>query len=103
MSRLVDRFAIGAIVGDVETDNDAVRLRQSGAPAYQVQTHDICATSNRFILRRRSLLRRRSSGSETLDLLIIENVGNLVALPPSTWAKTCKSSWCRPPKEKTSR
>ena len=35
---LKERLKTGVIVGDLETDNDAVRLRNSGAPAVQITT-----------------------------------------------------------------
>ena len=61
------------IVGDLETANDAARLRDKGAPVVQVATGTVCHLDAEMIAR----------GMEALDLkqrrlLIIENVGNLV-------------------------
>lgn len=71
------RFAIGAIVGDVETEHDAVRLRESGVPAYQIQTHNMCHLES-FHIERALDEAADDFQAESLDLLIIENVGNLV-------------------------
>ncbi len=64
---------VAALVGDLETDNDAKRLAQSGAPVRQIKTDGRChleATMIRTHLEGWSL--------EDLDFLFIENVGNLV-------------------------
>ena len=64
---------VAALVGDLETDNDAKRLAQSGAPVRQIKTDGRChleATMIRTHLEGWSLA--------DLDFLFIENVGNLV-------------------------
>jgi len=64
---------VAALVGDLETDNDAKRLAQSGAPVRQIKTDGRChleATMIRTHLQGWSL--------SDLDFLFIENVGNLV-------------------------
>lgn len=77
IARLRDRFAIAAIVGDVETENDAIRLRASGVPAHQIQTHHMCHLESFHIEKAIDEAADRFA-MEALDLLIIENVGNLV-------------------------
>lgn len=77
IARLRERFSVGAIVGDVETENDAVRLRESGAPAYQVQTHNMCHLES-FHIEKAIDEAAEHFEADSLDLLIIENVGNLV-------------------------
>ncbi len=77
LARLRTRFAVGAIVGDVETENDAIRLRESGAPAYQIQTHDMCHLDS-FHIEKAIGDAAEHFDVESLDLLVIENVGNLV-------------------------
>ncbi|MBE9189786.1 hydrogenase nickel incorporation protein HypB [Gloeocapsopsis crepidinum LEGE 06123] len=67
------QFRIGAIVGDLETDNDAKRLRSHGVPAVQITTGNICHLEADMIARASKKL-----NLDALDLLIIENVGNLV-------------------------
>ena len=77
ISRLRERFNVAAIVGDVETENDALRLRESGAPAYQIKTHNMCHLES-FHIERAIDEASDQFETESLDLLIIENVGNLV-------------------------
>jgi hydrogenase nickel incorporation protein HypB len=63
----------GVIVGDLATDNDAKRLRESGAPVVQVTTGTMCHLEAEMVARAIKQL-----GTDQLDLLIVENVGNLV-------------------------
>ncbi|HEV2209493.1 MAG TPA: hydrogenase nickel incorporation protein HypB [Verrucomicrobiae bacterium] len=63
----------GVIVGDLATDNDAEILRQSGAPVVQITTGTVCHLEAEMVAR--AVNRLDLSG---LELLIIENVGNLV-------------------------
>uniref|UniRef100_A0A7C4MMS0 Hydrogenase accessory protein HypB n=1 Tax=Desulfatirhabdium butyrativorans TaxID=340467 RepID=A0A7C4MMS0_9BACT len=76
LTRLASELRAGIIVGDVSTTHDAERLARSGVPVVQVNTdafggdchlaaHVIAGALDSFDLSR-------------LDLLIIENVGNLV-------------------------
>lgn len=67
-----------ALVGDLATDNDAVRLRESGAPARQIETHTLCHLEA-------NMVEQHLEGWDlaALDLLFIENVGNLVC--PAAW------------------
>jgi hydrogenase nickel incorporation protein HypB len=64
---------IGVIVGDLETDNDARRLRTSGANVVQITTGTLCHLDAEMVARAIGNLRARE-----LDILFIENVGNLV-------------------------
>ena len=61
------------IVGDLATDNDATSLRQSGAPVVQITTGTVCHLEAEMISR--AVQRLDLKG---LNLLVIENVGNLV-------------------------
>ena len=63
----------GIIVGDLATDNDAVSLRQSGAPVVQITTGTVCHLEAEMVSR--AVQRLDLKG---LNLLVIENVGNLV-------------------------
>jgi len=63
----------GIIVGDLATDNDAVSLRQSGAPVIQITTGTVCHLEAEMVSR--AVQRLELQG---LNVLIIENVGNLV-------------------------
>lgn len=70
---LSDRLAVAAIVGDLATDNDAQRLRRSGAPVVQINTESLCHLEAEAIAAAAAHLDLAG-----LDLLAIENVGNLV-------------------------
>jgi hydrogenase nickel incorporation protein HypB len=63
----------GVIVGDLATDNDAQRLRESGAPVVQITTGTVCHLEAEMVGRALKAL-----DLTDLNLLIIENVGNLV-------------------------
>jgi hydrogenase nickel incorporation protein HypB len=67
-----------AIVGDLETDRDARRLAESGAPARQIMTHGLCHLEAHMV-------EAQLAGWDlaALDYLFIENVGNLVC--PTSW------------------
>lgn len=64
---------VAALVGDLETDNDARKLAESGAPVRQIMTHGCCHLEAEMIS-------RNLEGWQLadLDILFIENVGNLV-------------------------
>ncbi len=69
---------VAALVGDLETDNDARRLAASGAPVRQINTHGICHLDA-------DMITSHLGGwqLDELDYLFIENVGNLVC--PSSY------------------
>ena len=71
--KLAPELKTGVIVGDLATDNDAQRLRESGAPVVQITTGTVCHLEAEMV--GRAVKRLDLTG---LDLLIIENVGNLV-------------------------
>jgi hydrogenase nickel incorporation protein HypB len=72
---------VAALVGDLETDNDARRLASSGAPVRQINTHGICHLDAEMI--GKHLDDWEGVALERLDYLFIENVGNLVC--PSSY------------------
>lgn len=63
----------GIIVGDCATDHDARRLRDAGAEAVQVTTGNVCHLDAHMVLHGIEDL-----GIADLNVLFIENVGNLV-------------------------
>jgi len=67
------KLKAGIIVGDLATDNDAQRLRESGAPVVQIMTGTVCHLEAEMVARA-----VRQLDLTGLELLIIENVGNLV-------------------------
>jgi hydrogenase nickel incorporation protein HypB len=78
LSDLRPRHAVAALVGDLATENDAARLARSGAPVRQITTGTVCHLDATMI---ESALEGWSL--EELDILFIENVGNLVC--PSSY------------------
>jgi len=76
---LAGRLRCAVIEGDLETDNDARRIRRHGVPAIQITTGSTChldATMVHDALHQLPL--------DGLDVLFIENVGNLVC--PASFA-----------------
>jgi hydrogenase nickel incorporation protein HypB len=70
---LKDRCRIGVIEGDIQDTYDADRVAKLGIPAVQINTGGSCHLDANMI--------REALGAldlDTLDLLIVENVGNLV-------------------------
>jgi len=82
LERTLETFApasrIAVLTGDIQTDNDAVRLARFGFPVKQITTGGTCHLEARMIEKVLADWRL-----EDLDLLFIENVGNLVC--PSSY------------------
>ena len=72
---LKERFRLGAVDGDIATERDAERLCLSGIPARQILTGGACHLDARQVEKALAEEGERLSG---LDLLFIENVGNLI-------------------------
>lgn len=73
IENLRDRYAIAVIEGDIASDVDAQTIKDMGIPAVQINTGGICHLESAMIGRAIDALDLNS-----LDLIIIENVGNLV-------------------------
>jgi len=71
-------YRVAALVGDLATDNDAVRLARSQAPVKQITTGTLCHLEAAMVER---ALDEWEIGD--LEFLFIENVGNLVC--PSSY------------------
>jgi len=69
---------VAVLTGDIQTENDATRLRRFGFPVKQITTGGTCHLDARMIDRHLADWRL-----EEIDLLFIENVGNLVC--PSSY------------------
>ena len=76
--RLHHRIRAAAIVGDVATELDAERLRVAGLRAHQIVTGGACHLDARMLAEALPW-----SGWPAVDLLFVENVGNLVC--PSSY------------------
>jgi hydrogenase nickel incorporation protein HypB len=70
---LGDEFRIGVVEGDLETENDAERIRARGVPAVQIVTGTACHLDAHMV---HDALHQIDL--DALDILFIENVGNLV-------------------------
>jgi len=64
---------VAVVEGDLETENDALRIRAKGVPAVQISTGSACHIDAHMV--HDALHRMDLDG---LDILFIENVGNLV-------------------------
>jgi hydrogenase nickel incorporation protein HypB len=78
LSLLRPNYKVAALVGDLETDNDAVRLARAQVPVKQITTGTLCHLEAAMI--QTSI---EDWQLEELDFLFIENVGNLVC--PSSY------------------
>jgi hydrogenase nickel incorporation protein HypB len=75
---LKENYKVAALVGDLETENDALRLARAEVPAKQIITGTICHLEAQMV--EKSL---EDWDVHELDFLFIENVGNLVC--PSSY------------------
>ncbi|MHC4691608.1 MAG: hydrogenase nickel incorporation protein HypB [Planctomycetota bacterium] len=73
INELKDKIKIGVIEGDIQTEIDAERIRATRAPAIQINTDGACHLSAAQV---NSALENLPISD--LDLIFIENVGNLV-------------------------
>jgi hydrogenase nickel incorporation protein HypB len=78
LTLLRKNFRVAALVGDLATENDAVRLARSQAPVKQITTGTLCHLEA-------AMVDKALEGWDLnqLDFLFIENVGNLVC--PSSY------------------
>src|SRR5246127_3896494 len=78
LTQLQPRYRVAALVGDLATENDAVRLARSKAPVRQITTGTLCHLEAAMV---QNALQEWDL--HQLDFLFIENVGNLVC--PSSY------------------
>lgn len=78
LTLLQPQFRVAALVGDLATENDAMRLARSKAPVKQITTGTLCHLEA-------AMVQKALEGWDLnqLDFLFIENVGNLVC--PSSY------------------
>ncbi len=70
---LRDEFNIAVIEGDIASSVDAETIKSQGIPAVQINTGGSCHLESNMLARAIDVL-----DLERLDLIIVENVGNLV-------------------------
>jgi len=78
LTRLRTNYRVAALVGDLATENDALRLARSQAPVKQITTGTLCHLEAAMV---QNALQEWDLNQ--LDFLFIENVGNLVC--PSSY------------------
>jgi len=78
LTLLRPNYRVAALVGDLATENDAIRLARSQAPVKQITTGTLCHLEAAMV---QSAL--EGWDLNQLDFLFIENVGNLVC--PSSY------------------
>ena len=78
LTLLRPQYRVAALVGDLATENDALRLARSGAPVRQITTGTLCHLEA-------AMVQKALDGWDLnqLDILFVENVGNLVC--PSSY------------------
>jgi hydrogenase nickel incorporation protein HypB len=78
LTLLRSQYRVAALVGDLATENDAIRLARSNVPVRQITTGTLCHLEA-------AMVEKALEGWEIgeLDFLFIENVGNLVC--PSSY------------------
>jgi hydrogenase nickel incorporation protein HypB len=78
LTKMRSQFRVAALVGDLATENDAVRLARSQVPVRQIITGTVCHLEAAMIEKN-----LHDWNLNELDFLFIENVGNLVC--PSSY------------------
>lgn len=73
VARLKDEFKIGVMEADIDGDTDARAMEQSGVKAIQLHTGGMCHLDAGMTEQGLT-----EFGTEDLDLVVLENVGNLV-------------------------
>ncbi|HVI80848.1 MAG TPA: hydrogenase nickel incorporation protein HypB [Candidatus Acidoferrum sp.] len=78
LTQLQPQYRVAALVGDLATENDAMRLARSKAPVKQITTGTLCHLEA-------AMVQNALQGWDfnEMDFLFIENVGNLVC--PSSY------------------
>jgi hydrogenase nickel incorporation protein HypB len=78
LEQLPKRERVAVLTGDIQTENDATRLRRFGFPVKQITTGGTCHLDARMIEHHLA-----DWPLESIDILFVENVGNLVC--PSSY------------------
>ena len=78
LERMDKKVRVAVLTGDLQTENDAKRLAKFGFPVKQIVTGGTCHLDARMVEKHLA-----DWDLEDLDLLVVENVGNLVC--PSSY------------------
>lgn len=79
------RYRIGVIEGDITTDKDAQRLKKYGIPIVVINTEGGCHLDSHSISKVLG-----NFDLDNLDILFVENVGNLICPSQFDLGETCK-------------
>ncbi|MBP6963630.1 MAG: hydrogenase nickel incorporation protein HypB [Armatimonadetes bacterium] len=90
--RVAGRFRVGVLEGDIATSLDADRISRLGAPVVQINTGGACHLDARMIGKALECL-----DVSSLDVLLIENVGNLVCPAQFDLGETVRAVVCSLP------
>lgn len=77
LARLQEQWRLGVIEGDMTTDLDAERLRRLGVPVIAINTGRACHLDAHMVAGGLQQLQEMLDPTQ-VDLLLVENVGNLV-------------------------
>ena len=77
--RLRDKAGLrcAVIEGDIASDVDAITMKEAGMPAIQINTGGLCHLEGNMIMEAADAF-DQAVGLENIDVIFIENVGNLV-------------------------
>lgn len=73
IARLKDKYRIGVMEADIDSDVDALKIAETGVKAIQLHTGGMCHLD--ADMTRQGI---RALGVENVDFAVLENVGNLV-------------------------
>lgn len=85
LQALKPEFKMAVIEGDIQTSNDAQRIASTGAQTVQINTEGACHLESSLIMEAINRL-----DLNELDILFIENVGNLVCPAEFNVGEDCK-------------
>ncbi len=73
LSALKEEFSMGVIEGDIQTTTDAEKIAKTGVQTVQINTEGACHLDSKMIY-----AATEKMDIDGLDILFVENVGNLV-------------------------
>ena len=76
IERLKEHFNIGVMEADIDSDVDVLTVAKVGVPAVQLHTGGMCHLD--ADMSRQGMAALEAEADNTLDFIILENVGNLV-------------------------
>jgi hydrogenase nickel incorporation protein HypB len=85
LQALKDRHAFGIIEGDIQSTHDAEKIASNGVPVVQINTGGACHLEANMVREAASQL-----DFARLDIVIVENVGNLVCPIEFDIGEDCK-------------